>query len=311
MPCVLLLSALTARAVTIDCVEVGDPKNACDPQEGDCHGSAARICEISEFEVTNAQYAQVSWLLIGTWFSRKGSRKMKKIRGFIVIVGVLSFFVTSFIFTDAKAQKASRDRGGLPALVTKLEADVAEQKTLLEQTDVEMHALKLEMLFLKLNVNDPNLSEMYWKLLDAIGRLRQLEMEAEIAQEERRNSQLEAEAQAGKRWQTIGIIMKFFSNLPDEDGDGTPDLFDLCPEEAGSAENFGCVAPQRDAYSDLDGDGFPTYMDLCPEVKGTYYGCTKDVATEDSDGDEIPDFLDGCPDLAGPWENAGCPEIVE
>ncbi len=54
---------------------------------------------------------------------------------------------------------------------------------------------------------------------------------------------------------------------------------------------------------DDDGDGVPNLKDLCPKVPGRpdLDGCP------DRDGDGIPDREDKCPDEPGPAENAGCP----
>jgi len=55
----LVFLAPTASAeVVIDWVTVGDPGNACDTQSQGCFGSVADAYRISEFEVTNAQYAE-------------------------------------------------------------------------------------------------------------------------------------------------------------------------------------------------------------------------------------------------------------
>ena len=120
--------------------------------------------------------------------------------------------------------------------------------------------------------------------------------------------QEQAVAQA-KTWQAMVIMMGWFMNLPDEDGDKLPDLFDLCPEEVGSLENFGCENPQQDAQSDNDGDGAPNYMDQCPEVAGPFWGCPEEMSETDDDLDGLPNLIDACPDLPGPFENAGCPLI--
>nr|MBS0038056.1 OmpA family protein [Saprospiraceae bacterium] len=64
---------------------------------------------------------------------------------------------------------------------------------------------------------------------------------------------------------------------------------------------------------DSDGDGIPDIYDLCPNTPGLaeFMGCP------DSDGDGIPDHLDRCPNQPGPLENHGCPwpekveEVVE
>jgi sulfatase modifying factor 1 len=60
----LLLVAWSSSAVTMDWTFVGDPGNACDPQEGCygfpscCFGSVAYGYYIASYEVTNTQYAE-------------------------------------------------------------------------------------------------------------------------------------------------------------------------------------------------------------------------------------------------------------
>jgi OOP family OmpA-OmpF porin len=87
----------------------------------------------------------------------------------------------------------------------------------------------------------------------------------------------------------------------DTDGDGVPDVDDLCPTVPGPAANFGCPdgAPELDA----DHDGVPIPLDRCPNEPGPAEldGCP------DRDGDGIPDIEDKCPDQPGPATNDGCP----
>lgn len=87
--------------------------------------------------------------------------------------------------------------------------------------------------------------------------------------------------------------------LKDTDGDGVPDIDDLCPEVPGPKENHGCPV-----FSDKDGDGVPDDIDRCPDVPGPKenFGCPVD-----RDGDGVPDSKDLCPDVPGPVENGGCP----
>ena len=88
--------------------------------------------------------------------------------------------------------------------------------------------------------------------------------------------------------------------LKDTDGDGVPDIDDLCPDVPGPKENHGCPV-----FSDKDGDGVPDDIDRCPDVPGPKenFGCP----WADRDGDGVPDNKDMCPDVPGPAENAGCP----
>jgi OOP family OmpA-OmpF porin len=88
--------------------------------------------------------------------------------------------------------------------------------------------------------------------------------------------------------------------LKDTDGDGVPDIDDLCPEVPGPASNHGCPV-----MTDRDADGVPDDIDRCPDVPGPRenFGCP----WADKDGDGVPDKDDKCPDVAGPKENFGCP----
>ena len=88
--------------------------------------------------------------------------------------------------------------------------------------------------------------------------------------------------------------------LKDTDGDGVPDIDDLCPEVPGPASNHGCPV-----MTDRDADGVPDDIDRCPDVPGPKenFGCP----WADRDGDGVPDKDDKCPDVPGPAENAGCP----
>ena len=89
--------------------------------------------------------------------------------------------------------------------------------------------------------------------------------------------------------------------LKDSDGDGVPDIDDLCPDVPGPASNRGCPLT-----TDRDGDGVPDTIDRCPDQPGPKenQGCP----WPDRDGDGIPDKDDKCPDEAGPKENQGCPD---
>jgi hypothetical protein len=87
------------------------------------------------------------------------------------------------------------------------------------------------------------------------------------------------------------------ADLVDTDGDGTPDVSDACPAEAGPPATDGCP--------DSDGDGTPDGEDACPAVGGPphFDGCP------DGDGDGLPDHQDSCPAEAGPPEAGGCPVV--
>ncbi len=57
--CLLLLStASSASAVSMDWVAIGNPGNACDTQSGGCYGALGYGYNIGKYEVTNGQYAE-------------------------------------------------------------------------------------------------------------------------------------------------------------------------------------------------------------------------------------------------------------
>ena len=95
-----------------------------------------------------------------------------------------------------------------------------------------------------------------------------------------------------------------FHGCPDTDGDGIPDNEDACPTQPGPRENQGCPVAK-----DSDGDGIPDDIDRCPldpEDKDGFQdedGCPD----PDNDGDGIVDRMDACPNNPGPIENRGCP----
>jgi outer membrane protein OmpA-like peptidoglycan-associated protein len=88
--------------------------------------------------------------------------------------------------------------------------------------------------------------------------------------------------------------------LKDTDGDGVPDIDDLCPEVPGPKENHGCPI-----FADKDRDGVADDIDRCPDVPGPKenFGCP----WPDRDNDGVPDKDDQCPDEPGPADNHGCP----
>ena len=88
--------------------------------------------------------------------------------------------------------------------------------------------------------------------------------------------------------------------VKDTDGDGVPDVDDLCPEVPGPPERRGCPV-----FADRDGDGVSDDIDRCPDVAGPRenFGCP----WPDRDGDKIADKDDRCPDEPGTVENHGCP----
>jgi outer membrane protein OmpA-like peptidoglycan-associated protein len=92
--------------------------------------------------------------------------------------------------------------------------------------------------------------------------------------------------------------------LKDTDGDGVPDIDDLCPDVPGPAWNHGCPV-----FTDRDGDGVPDDIDRCPDVPGPKenFGCP----WPDRDHDGVPDKDDWCPDEPGPADNHGCPRKLK
>lgn len=98
----------------------------------------------------------------------------------------------------------------------------------------------------------------------------------------------------------------------DRDGDCIPDEDDDCPDDPGSADNFGCPDDECPG-EDPDGDGLFGDCDQCPNEPGTWdnFGCPQDDCTTDTDGDGVNDCEDECPDTQGPAENDGCPEDEE
>ncbi|KAF2518669.1 hypothetical protein E0W68_07900 [Flavobacterium salilacus subsp. salilacus] len=84
-------------------------------------------------------------------------------------------------------------------------------------------------------------------------------------------------------------------NKTDTDQDGIADIYDECPNDAGTPSLGGCP--------DTDNDGIADKDDKCPFAAGIFElsGCP------DRDGDGVPDDEDDCPDVAGPKENKGCP----
>jgi len=101
-------------------------------------------------------------------------------------------------------------------------------------------------------------------------------------------------------------------SFADSDGDGIPDIYDLCPYEPEDFDGFqdedGCPDP------DNDGDGIPDYRDQCPNEPEDFDGFQDEdgCPEHDNDGDGIPDLLDMCPnepeDFDGFRDEDGCPD---
>lgn len=87
--------------------------------------------------------------------------------------------------------------------------------------------------------------------------------------------------------------------LSDEDHDGVLFYLDLCPEDVGTVENYGCPWP------DTDGDGVLDKYDHCLQIEGPAEnnGCP----WPDTDGDGILDKDDACPIVPGIPNLNGCP----
>jgi len=102
----------------------------------------------------------------------------------------------------------------------------------------------------------------------------------------------------------VSVVIREKSNgrvsRTDSDGDGVPDVADLCPELPGPASNQGCPLS-----GDRDRDGITDDIDRCPDVGGPKdnFGCP----WPDRDRDGVADADDRCPDEPGPKENFGCP----
>jgi hypothetical protein len=95
----------------------------------------------------------------------------------------------------------------------------------------------------------------------------------------------------------------------DRDGDCVPDDDDDCPDEPGSAGNFGCPDDECPG-DDLDGDNVYGDCDDCPNEAGPAdnNGCPVDECPgEDPDGDDVYGDCDRCPNDAGTEDNYGCP----
>ena len=80
-------------------------------------------------------------------------------------------------------------------------------------------------------------------------------------------------------------------DLRDDDGDGSLNFEDDCPQHPGSVD--GCP--------DSDGDGFRNEQDFCPLDPGPIEGCN------DSDQDGVHDGVDECP-FASSEGGVGCPD---
>ncbi len=102
----------------------------------------------------------------------------------------------------------------------------------------------------------------------------------------------------------------------DTDGDGYPDVIDLCPEDPEDGKqpkpSDGCPD-----MPDRDGDGIPDVVDKCPDDPEDKDGIDDrdGCPEEDADQDGIPDATDKCPKEPGQVvvedpEKNGCPFYI-
>jgi outer membrane protein OmpA-like peptidoglycan-associated protein len=102
----------------------------------------------------------------------------------------------------------------------------------------------------------------------------------------------------------------------DTDGDGYPDVIDLCPEDPEDGKqpkpSDGCPD-----MPDRDGDGIPDIVDKCPDDPEDKDGIDDrdGCPEEDADQDGIPDGVDKCPKEPGQVvtedpEKNGCPYYI-
>ncbi len=99
----------------------------------------------------------------------------------------------------------------------------------------------------------------------------------------------------------------------DRDGDGNPDVTDICPDEVEDEDGFqdGDGCPENDN----DGDGMPDDADSCPDDPEDKDGhLDEDGCPErDNDNDKILDVADRCQDepedFDGFEDQDGCPEL--
>lgn len=105
----------------------------------------------------------------------------------------------------------------------------------------------------------------------------------------------------------LGGFSIYFGGLRDNDKDGVPDRFDMCPKTPPGVrvDQFGC--PIKEVF-DSDGDGVDDKIDRCPDTPNgvvvDQFGCPVD-----SDGDGVPDYIDRCPGTPKefPVDEKGCP----
>ena len=120
----------------------------------------------------------------------------------------------------------------------------------------------------------------------------------------------EANAKEALRLSPVDVCGKptLAPSLVDTDGDGIPDIRDLCPTLPEDKDGF----QDEDGCPDLDndGDGIPDALDKCPNEPEDKDGFEDEDGCPDLDNDQdgIPDASDLCPNEPGPPEERGCPK---
>lgn len=89
----------------------------------------------------------------------------------------------------------------------------------------------------------------------------------------------------------------------DADLDGIPDIYDACPEQAGTKAQRGCPDER-----DEDGDGI-LQGDACPQQAGARYDDPDANGCPDGDNDHVADPIDDCPTEPGD-ATTGCPRFA-
>jgi OmpA-OmpF porin, OOP family len=112
------------------------------------------------------------------------------------------------------------------------------------------------------------------------------------------------------KWRVF-MGLTFNPDFRDRDGDGIPDVYDLCPDQPedkdGYKDDDGCPDP------DNDGDGIPDEKDRCPNEPEDFDGFQDEDGCPDHDNDHdgVPDIRDACPfdieDGLPPKPDDGCP----
>lgn len=246
---------------------------------------------------------------------------MKKISTQVKVAFIL--FVLFFIFSNTWADEVitnirveDMDKKGLPFVIEKLNEKIKAQQIQLEEEKLAredainmlnqtmaQHGEDLLSLFLQLAILDPLKNpETVNELISVTGELREVSMEAE-RERQKVSALLKSSA---KMWKIILMKTDILYSLPNRDEDDWPDLFDLCPDDPGIYENYGCEYYRPDGDSDSDEDGYINVLDLCPDIQGYNFGCPEGYLANE-DNDDLPDILDQCPHEKGFLIYNGCP----